>query len=246
MSTQIEADAEALNVVKASLDAFVYARTRGVVQSGPFEGMKLLDTLAWKESRLSPLVLGCYEEELHGELERQIARLAKLSAPLVVVIGSAEGYYAVGLKRRLSKAVVQALDPDENANAICRRNAELNDVELVINPAPEESTKTPDLLFLDCEGHELTYLDPEKYSWVRGVHVVVEVHDFEHQNTGAILLERFRGSHRITAVFEGPRNPNRFPLLTGLSSDCRWLAVSENRPITMYWYIMEPRGVSLS
>lgn len=246
MNAPVEINAHAVEAVKASLDKFVYARTRGVVQSGPFEGMKLLPDLAWKESRLSPLLLGCYEEELQGELVRQIARLTKLPAPRVVVIGSAEGYYAVGLKWRVPHAAVYALEPDEAANEICRQNAALNNVEVAINPSSEEAAQVPDLMFLDCEGNELTYLDPEHFPWVSSVPIIAEIHDFEHQNTGAILLERFRGSHRITALFEGPRNPNRYPLLTGLSSDCRWLAVSENRPITMYWYVMEPRGVSLS
>src|SRR4051812_42950342 len=64
-----------------------------VVLNGPFKDMRFV-CLGTSSGEL-PMVLGSFEAELHDHLERFLAR-----APRVVVnIGCAEGYYAVGIAR---------------------------------------------------------------------------------------------------------------------------------------------------
>lgn len=227
------------------LEALLFDELGGVVQSGPFADMKILAEQSWKDARLLPMLLGCHEEELHGELEKQLARLKKIDHPIVSVIGSAEGYYAIGIKRRLPKAVVYAVDPDERANELCSVASRLNGVSLAFGASVEEMLTYSDFIFMDCEGNECAYLDPEKFPALRGKHMLVEVHNLPKQKTDEILFERFRGTHHITMVFEGPRNPNRHQALIRYPSDQRWLAVSENRPCLMAWFIMEPKGLAL-
>ena len=107
----------------------------------------------------------------------------------------------------------------------------------------------PDLIIMDCEGNEVFYCDTERWPQLCGVHMIVEAHNFlpsdvhPGQKTDDILVERFRGSHRINMVVEGPRNPNRHQLLAYMTSDYRWLAMSEGRPCLMGWLVMEPRGL---
>ena len=228
---------------KAALDDYLFQQTGGVVQSGPFKGMKLLRETAWKEARLAPQILGCYEEELHGELEHQIKRLSALTNPVIGVVGSAEGYYPIGLKRRLPSALAFAVDPDEKANALCKQAAEFNGVGVDINPPVNLVMEEASLLILDCEGHEVAYLDPERFPALVEKHIIVEIHNVGDQKTDQILLDRFRGTHRINMVLEGPRNPNQYKELCALSNDQRWLAVSENRPCLMAWFVMKPKGV---
>ena len=47
---------------------------------------------------------------------------------LIIDVGSAEGYYAVGLARRLPKARVLARDANPKAQALCAALAAANDV----------------------------------------------------------------------------------------------------------------------
>lgn len=231
--------------IKRDVDDYVFAEANGTVQSGPFTGMTMCRDLAWKEARLAPLVLGCYEEELHGVLEQQIARLKGWQRnPHIVVVGASEGYYAIGLKLRVPKADVYALDIDDDALAICRRNADLNGVELIIGAPLDEVFRAPDLIVMDCEGAEIAYLDFEKFPALAAAHIIVEIHNFPGRKTDDLLLERFRGTHRIDLLVEGPRNPNRFKELVQMSSDQRWLAISENRPCLMGWFSMTPRGLN--
>jgi len=95
------------------------------VQSGPFAGMALIGRPGWSESDAQPMLLGVFESELHSLLEEGVAE----RPDVVVNIGSADGYYAVGLARRLPDARVHAFDSSETAGANCREAARLNGVD---------------------------------------------------------------------------------------------------------------------
>ena len=70
-----------------------------VVQSGPFAGMVLPDRACWGDGDLLPKLLGCYEAELHAIIEEILAA----TPDLVINIGATEGYYAIGMARRLAR-----------------------------------------------------------------------------------------------------------------------------------------------
>lgn len=235
------------NLIREELTDWLYHELKGVVLSGPFQGMKLLRETAWESTHLPPLLLGSYEYELHGEIERQLTRLKKIGKPRISVVGCAEGFYAIGFKLRLSKAEVFAIDSDDNCLRVCKEAAALNVVELRYG-APVPVFMDADLIFMDVEGAEIAYLDPARLPNLREKHIIVEVHDYgEKQPTPRILLERFRGSHYITNVVSGgPRVPNCYPQIMAMHEDYQYLALCEGRPSTMSWFVMEPKGSALS
>lgn len=229
--------------IREEVDTLVYDRCGGVVQSGPFTGMKLRRTPPARHTHLAPMVLGCYEEELHGALEQQIARVSRLTGtPHVAVVGAGEGYYAVGLKRRLPDAVVYAVEPDDTLAELVRLNASDNGVEIKVGVDVGQMLSAVDLVVMDCEGAEVSYLDLDRFPGLVPAHVIVEVHNYPNQKSDDILIERFRATHRIDMVIEGPRNPNMFKVICGLPSTYRWSAVDEGRPCLMGWFVMRPRG----
>ena len=72
---------------KADLTAHLMHLTRGIVQSGPFTGMKLSERLSWGSfSDEAAKVLGFYEEELHVYMEMII----KKSPDIILNIGCAK------------------------------------------------------------------------------------------------------------------------------------------------------------
>jgi hypothetical protein len=238
---------DSISSIKLEIEDWLYAEVGGEVQSGPFEGMKLPKEKAWRESYLPPMLLGCYEEELHGVLTQQIERLKNWERlPNVVVVGCAEGYYAVGLARRLPKATIYALDIDAMALEIAAIAAKANGVSLKIGAPLNEVFAAPNLIVMDCEGAEVDYLNLDTFPALAGSYIILEVHNLPNQNTDAIILDRFRGTHRIDMIMEGPRNPTNYTQLCALSSTYRWMAVCEGRPCLMAWYSMTPRGMSVS
>jgi SAM-dependent methyltransferase len=220
----------------------LYQAQGGQVLSGPFAGMAMLPEVSWGDGDLAPKLLGCYEAELHPALSKAISRQPKS----IVNVGCAEGYYAIGMARALPQSKVFAFDINETAQAICGRAAAANQVAA---RSQVGGACTPDtlreviakddrtLLFVDCEGGELQLLDPEQVPGIQSCDVIVECHDFLNPSITPTLQKRFAATHDVEIVSEGPRDPNQFPALQRWQSTDRWLAINENRPMTMNWLV---------
>ncbi len=229
-------------VLQSDMDKWMFTQTKGVVQFGPFKGVMLKNEKTWPDEALSPMLLGCHEEELHGVLEEEIARLSLLPNPKIVNVGCAEGYYAVGLASRLPKATVWVIDINDEALKLAAANAAANGCDIVVGDAIENVFKAPDLVVMDCEGAESTYLDHERFPGLLKATIIVEVHNAPGRPPNDnVLFQRWKGHDSIVAYFEGPRNPNKFKMLIDKPSIFRWSAVCENRPCAMGWFVMRPK-----
>src|SRR5207302_964150 len=71
-------------------------KTNLCVNSGPFKGMLYIGTAFC--SAYIPKLIGTYERELTNIVEEICARMP----PLIVDVGAAEGYYAIGFATRLA------------------------------------------------------------------------------------------------------------------------------------------------
>jgi 2-polyprenyl-3-methyl-5-hydroxy-6-metoxy-1,4-benzoquinol methylase len=225
---------------RAEITNALYQVQGGNVLSGPFAGMSMLPEVSWGDGDLAPKLLGCYESELHQAIAKAIAREPKN----VINVGCAEGYYAVGMARALPQSQVFAFDTSTTAQAICGRAALANRVAARVGGTCTFDTLRDiiskddrTLLLVDCEGAELQLLDPAQVPGIQACDVIVECHDFLDASITPTLRERFAATHDVEVVSEGPRNPNQFPSLQRWQSSDRWLAVNENRPMTMNWLV---------
>lgn len=217
-----------------------------VVQAGPFAGMTLSRRVSWGDGDLLPKLLGSYESELHGFITECISR----RPDLVVNVGAAEGYYAVGMARALPDAHVVAYDSSAAAQDICRETAALNqaDARVAVGSTCSPETLQRDLagatmplLICDCEGYEKTLIDPAQVPALARTALLVECHDFLDRTITGTLVDRLQASHALASITESARDPNAIPFLTPLQSLDRWLAVCESRPCTMHWLLAAPK-----
>lgn len=210
------------------------------VLTGPFAGMRLVTETAWGDGDLAPKLLGCYEAELHPAIEKGIARRPRR----VVNVGCADGYYAVGLARRLGEAQVHAFDIAEDAQTVCAAAAAANGVaERVavgglctgetLRALHQDGARS--LVVVDCEGGEATLFDPATVAALGRSDVIIECHDFKQRGLTPALRAAFAPTHEVEVIHEGARDPNQYTALHTLSSLDRWLAVCEFRPETMNW-----------
>lgn len=237
----------ALGAKRGDITAAVYSWAKGKVQTGPFKGMRILQASSWGDGDLCPKILGTYEAELHSCLNIW----AKTPPETVVNVGCAEGYYAVGLTKLIPGAVTCAFDISQVAQDICRRNAALNQVQdrLIVGGLCSQkslrkilATSGRTVVVCDCEGGELELLNPAAIPDLRRCDILVECHDFVNRSISPTLIERFKASHCIDIIPEGPRDPNRFELLRRMPSLDRWLAICEFRPEFMTWMLMRPKS----
>ena len=215
-----------------------------LIRGGPFKGMVYPYNPA-KTSSMLPKFLGSYEQELHPYLEACFQR----TYAVVINIGAGEGYYAVGAALRLPNTRVIAYEMEPILVKLCRETANKNgvadrlEVRGKCNPDDLRSLAISGrcLILCDCEGAEYSLLDPASLP-AEQCDLLIELHDAPPALARQpILQERFSATHKITEIQGRVREPSDYPILDGLTSGEKWLAVNEFRPILMTWLYLEAR-----
>jgi len=93
-----------------------------VVMEGPLKGLDFLPQSA--EGCHIAKLLGCYEQPLLPYIDAAIRE----NYPLILNIGCAEGYYTVGMARRMTATRLLAFDLNPKAQQVCAELAAKNGV----------------------------------------------------------------------------------------------------------------------
>ncbi|HEY0897518.1 MAG TPA: class I SAM-dependent methyltransferase [Sphingobacteriaceae bacterium] len=216
------------------------------VLNGPFSGLRY-PGVGSVCSSVYPKLLGSYEKELQPGMTDIIAG----RPPLIIDIGCAEGYYAVGLARCLPDTRVVAADISAAARKLCQTMAALNscmNVEVVAEITPQ-SLQHYDLknawIICDCEGYELALFTTEAIRCLKYSSRVIETHDFIDLSISEELEKRFKASHHITVIpsLDDLQKPKYYdyPEIAHLSKAERKQILAEGRPAVMEWLILTPK-----
>jgi len=185
------------------------------VYDGPFKGMIISDDAL--QLFQAPVLLGCYEQELHAVMENTIAS----RYDRIVNIGCSVGYYAVGLARRMPQAKIEAFDIDAEARRKCAEMAQLNGVQDRVflggefyGEDFEKYRGTRTLFLVDIEGAEKELLDPARYPALGEADFIVEMHDLMDGGISEALTARFEATHDIEMIL----NRTTVPDISGIVS----------------------------
>lgn len=225
--------------------ARIATRLDDQVRRGPFAGMHY-------PRRRGDIVhtaklVGAYECELHEAVERLIAR----APALVVNVGSGDGFYVVGIARRLHAARIVAVDPDPLAQCACADTARRNDVgariepvTLVDAPALERILDSPAraLIVVDCEGYEDELLDPVRAPSLAYADLLVETHDFARAGVTARLTERFGATHHVERIDVAARDVTAYADLADGPADVARGLLDEFRHMPQSWLVLIARA----
>ncbi|KQI69253.1 hypothetical protein AN189_06785 [Loktanella sp. 3ANDIMAR09] len=177
------------------------ARNGCNVLSGPFKGL-IYDTPATEGAGVARLI-GCYEASLAPVFEQIIAG----AYPLVVDVGCAEGYYAVGLARRMPDTRIMACDSNPEARAACAALARRNGVDgrVTIHGTLDHAdlavcADQRTLILCDIEGAEAVLLDPERAPALIHADILVEVHECFTPGLTDEMTQRFAPTHRVQRI----------------------------------------------
>lgn len=220
----------------------IVQRAGAVVQGGPFVGMDY--GTASSEGSRGTRLLGCYEASLAPVIEEIVAR----AYPLVIDIGSAEGYYAVGLARRMPGARVLARDASDKAMALCRdlaaRNGVADRVEvggLFRHSDFAVTAAQPTVILCDIEGAEIDLLDPVAAPGLLQADILVECHEGFRPGLTETLTRRFAASHHVRRI-DRALDPSALPGWMEEFSDLdRLIALWEWRSGPTPWLWMQHR-----
>jgi hypothetical protein len=221
-----------------------YVRRHGLhVRRGPFAGMRYMPGQEHISGHLIAKLVGSYEHQIYPWLAEWI----DADLQLVVDVGCAEGFYAVGLARAIPGVMVRAYDIYEPARRDCAALARINDVqdrvEIGEECTPVALAELPAgrvALLSDCEGYEKVLLDPELAPNLRNWSIIVEQHDNVDPTIGATIERRFRDTHEIEVVESAPPDRDGLPELEWMTDEQVRLVLDE-RPLPMRWALLRPR-----
>ncbi|MCM8804977.1 MAG: 50S ribosomal protein L11 methyltransferase [Candidatus Omnitrophica bacterium] len=218
------------------------------VINGPFKDIKY-SKLKSICSTLAPKLLGTYEAELHDIIEG----ICKTKYSVIINIGCAEGYYAVGFAKRFPEAKIYAFDIDDEALNLCYENAIINRVNdriilgkyFSLEKINEIKFNGDGLIFSDCEGAERYYFYKDTENWktlVDKFDLLIEVHEGYVPGTTKYLIDLFSETHIIKKILSVD------DLLRPYIFDCKFLEnidreekiklMSEERAYQILWLFM--------
>jgi hypothetical protein len=222
------------------------------VASGPFTGMRFVSRSVWGAH--VPKLAGTYERELHDLIEAMIARRPRL----IVDVGAAEGYYAVGLATRLPEARVIAFDQMESARrelaSLAAANAVGDRISIEGSCAPGSleralAGEAAPAVVCDVEGFEDVLIDPAAVPSLRRAAILVELHDTKAPGVTGRVTERFAATHDIVQRAQVERHADEYVLSRGTLRRA-WpagvvrYALNEFRTPGTSWAWMVPRAPS--
>jgi hypothetical protein len=213
------------------------------VISGPFAGMQYLSK-STSGSWLAKL-LGTYEMELRAVIESICTR----DYALILNVGAAEGYYAVGMATRLRTAKLVAFETEEEAKGLIAELAKLNSVErrvevqgccdpLALRDFLRNASSEKCLIIMDVEGAELSLLQPEFIAELLSCDILVELHDFVTPGLSAKINSRFKKTHLIDQIWARDRTAKDLPFRARPYDWYMSEALREFRPSGMSWFYM--------
>ena len=214
-----------------------------VVKDGLFKGMKYPSFNALC-STILPKLSGTYENELNVFFEKLKANRYEL----IVDIGCAEGYYAVGMAMLFPDTPIYAFDTDITAQHLCHEMALLNQVQdqVIINgecTIEDLSTLVNGkrcLIISDCEGYEEELFTADSKHMFINCDLIIELHPFENKNIKKDIYEILSNGYQIQFVSSLDANRKAFELSEGyihFSNEEKVQIVNETRPYTMDWLI---------
>ena len=225
-------------LVDRTLDRLADGR-HAAVRGGPFAGLKMLKQSSGTSHVAK--ILGTYEAQLHGWIERVIAA----SPGLIVNVGCGDGYYLCGMALRLPLAQAIGFDTDP----LCRREAAETAAANGLARVRIEAEATPaalqaalvdgTIVIVDCEGAEGDILDPARTPRLRTCTMLIELHDHLVPNTTQMLHARFQDSHRIeerAQTIALPESMADRPEIERLALVC------EHRECAQGWMLLTPRA----
>ena len=233
-----------LTVWRSRALASEFARRQGLtIWQGPFAGMAYVG--AATEGALLPRLIGTYEQELHSAIEAFVAA----GLDCVIDVGCAEGYYAVGLARRMPGVEIHARDTDSRAQEACAELARRNGVEAQLRiggpftPADFQAfAHRRCLVVCDIEGAEDDLVRPDLAPALAGMSLIVESHECYKPGLTDRLISRFAPTHDIERFEMGPRTlplPDWFAPANHMD---RLIAVWEWRAGPTPWLVMRPKA----
>ena len=234
---------------KKRISTEVYKMYDGIIQFGPFKGMKISDKNWWGNIDLAPMILGTYEKEIINFIfSKKCEKFTNF-----INIGAADGFYSCGLlfSRRMNNCL--AFEQNIKGRKIIKINSELNSVNKKIQvygkadsnilKKIENMNLKKTLLLIDIEGNEFNLLNQSFLNFFSNSLLIVEIHNWVDNFWSKYekLLKLASNYFKIEFIKNQKRDLCNLKEFRDFTDDNRLLMISESRPCVMRFLVLIPK-----
>ena len=218
---------------------------------GPYSGTKILSSYGWSNIDFCPKYLGSYEYQGQKKI---IDLNKKKKFDYFIDLGAAEGYHIISLLKKKFFKQGLAFEISKKSREILKKNAQINKINKrirIYRDANLSSLKNAlrdfnhrKLLFLvDIEGQEYDLFDKDFCKIFSKGTFIIEEHPFNISNKRKIknFNQNIKKYYNVEILKDAPKNPFNFSILEKYSDDEKYLMMSEGRPESMKWLILQPK-----
>ncbi len=218
---------------------------------GPYSGTKILSSYGWSNIDFCPKYLGSYEYQVQKKI---IDLNKKKKFDYFIDLGAAEGYHIISLLKKKFFKQGLAFEISKKSREILKKNAQINKLNNRIRIYKEANLSSLKnalrnfnhrrLLFLvDIEGQEYDLFDKDFCKIFSKGTFIIEEHPFNISNKRKIknFNQNIKKYYNVEILKDTPKNPFNFSILEKYSDDEKYLMMSEGRPESMKWLILQPK-----
>ena len=175
----------------------------GIVHNGPFKGMLYINKA--HVSFVCHKVTGTYEKEIQHIIRNELP----VEYDAIFDIGSAEGYYAVGMAKFSKAKKVVSFEGSNEGRKLQTELASLNKVEnqIELNGYCDEHILKQEmlkydriLLICDVDSYELALLNNKLNKKLNETTMIIESHNHCYERMESDLINRFSHTHTIKSI----------------------------------------------
>ena len=215
------------------------------VQNGLFKGLQINKDISWGKGDIASKIYGLYENNVQSILK-------KIKKPILVDIGSADGFFAVGcLYSGLSK-FCYAFEQSQKGQEVLLKTAQTNNVikkisikgkvtsKNFISLLPIDIDLSKTVIICDIEGEEYNFLNDHILSKCKKANFIVEMHKTNNINDKNKLYKKMCKFFDVSIIIDGNKNYNETPQLHNLNDIDRLLLTCEGRSYIGEWWHLQP------
>ena len=225
--------------------------TNNKILYGPYAGTKIINSYGWSNVDFSPKYLGSYELQIQNKI---LDLIKKKKFDCFIDLGAAEGYHIISLLKKKFFKKGFAFETSKKSREILKKNAKVNNISKKINIYGNanflsllgilKDFEQKKLFFLvDIEGNEYDLFSNHFCKKFSKSTFIIEEHPFNMSNKKKIknFFQNIKKYYKIEILHDISKNPFNFRILEKFSDDEKYLMMSEGRPQSMRWLVLQPK-----
>ena len=218
---------------------------------GPYSGTKILSSSGWSNIDFCPKYLGSYEYQVQKKI---IDLNKKKKFNYFIDLGAAEGYHIISLLKKKFFKKGLAFETSKKSREILKKNAQINKINnririykeanlMSLKNALRDFNHRKILFLVDIEGQEYDLFNKDFCKIFSKGTFIIEEHPFNISDKRKIknFNQNIKKYYKVETLKDTPKNPFNLSILEKYSDDEKYLMMSEGRPESMQWLILQPK-----